>query len=93
MSATEQETSQQRFDRLYISGTEICTRLQINRTSLSYARARGYLPDPVEINNNQITLWERNVIEPYLCKWESELSQRKERKQLFQQKLAQAADT
>lgn len=63
-------TAQERFDEKYISSREILDRLQVSRPTISQARRRGLLPDPVVINDTLIYLWERATVEPYLASWE-----------------------
>lgn len=71
------KTAQDRFNALYITSTEIAERLKINRTSILHARKAGKLPDEIAINGDQIYLWEREAIEPYLQRWEIVLGHRR----------------
>jgi predicted DNA-binding transcriptional regulator AlpA len=67
---TNTETAQQRFDRTYITSTEICGRIGCRRVSLMQARKRGMLPDEIHVNDGQLVVWERAAIEPWLQAWE-----------------------
>lgn len=75
--AVQNETAQERFNKRYITSTEITGRLNINRTSILHARKSGKLPDEIAINGDQIYLWERDAIEPYLQRWETVLGHRR----------------
>lgn len=63
------ETAQVRFDRRYISSTEILTSLQVSRTAISQARKRGLLPDAIVSHNGSMILWERDKLKPNLEAW------------------------
>jgi hypothetical protein len=63
------ETAQQRFDRLYITSTEICIDLGVARPSIMQARKRGLLPDPIFVNDGTICIWERDAVKPKLDAW------------------------
>lgn len=71
------ESAQERFDRLYITSTEISKRLNINRTSILHARKNGKLPAEISVNGDQLYLWERETAEPYLARWEQALGFRR----------------
>ena len=70
-------SAQERFDNIYISSREIVERLEVSRPTISQARKRGLLPDPVVINDTLIYLWERSSVEPYLVSWEMMLRVRR----------------
>lgn len=79
MSVSEQsttETAQGRFDKKYISSTEIMSSLGISRSVLLYARRTGRLPGAI-IVNEALYLWERETIQPYLDAWKLMLNARR----------------
>lgn len=69
---------QTKFNETYITASEICERLQITRPSLLQARRRGQLPDPINVCQQRIFIWERKAIESYLDAWEKILKIRRE---------------
>lgn len=62
-------SAQEQFDRTYISSSEISRRLNVTRNAVILARSRGLLPDEIMVEG-QLTLWNREHIEPYLQAWE-----------------------
>lgn len=70
-------TAQQRFEEIYITSTEICQRLSVNRASITQGRKRGMLPDPIVIRGSNQYLWEREKVEPFLKAWAISLSARR----------------
>lgn len=72
----QQETAQGRFDKMYISNTEIMRRLNISRTQLLYARRTGKLPEQINVTD-AVMLWEREKVEPILEAWKVVLEFRK----------------
>lgn len=62
-------TAQQEFDKKYISSREIVRRLGITRPTVSQARKRGFLPEPVVVSDTMIFLWDRATVEPLLDAW------------------------
>lgn len=62
----DQLTPQELFDSRYISSTEICKRLGIDRTNLLYRRRQGQLPGEITIVGLNGLLWERSFIESFL---------------------------
>jgi hypothetical protein len=73
----EVETAQLRFNRTYITSTEIMQNLQISRMALGYARKTGKLPGAIEVNDGMLFIWERAPIEPYLNAWKIVLDARR----------------
>lgn len=61
--------AQKRFDELYITSSEICKELNVNRCTLLQARQRGLLPDPIAVNDAQIYVWERATVRPFVDSW------------------------
>lgn len=70
-------TAQEEFDAKYISSTEICRDLDVTRASIVNARARGALPEPVQVKrangDPHIMLWLREEAAPFIESWRLEL--------------------
>jgi hypothetical protein len=70
-------TPQEEFDAKYITSTEICRDLDVTRASVTNARDRGALPEPVRINrangDPHIMIWLRAEAEPHIAAWRLEL--------------------
>lgn len=64
-------SAQETFDQKYVSSREILQRLKVTRPTISQARKRGLLPEPIVINDTLIFLWERDVVEPFIAAWET----------------------
>lgn len=69
--------AQQRFNETYITSTELQREMNVTRAALLYARRRGTLPEPIVVNDGQLTMWERSVLEPYLREWKYMLAIRR----------------
>lgn len=76
------ETPQQRFERLYITSSEICRDLRVTRPSVKLARDRGLLPEPIAINGGSLYIWERNIAQPFVDAWRIILNTRRTRQQV-----------
>lgn len=74
---TDSETAQQRFDRLYITSSEICRSLGVTRTTVLQARRRKLLPEPVAVNGCTLYIWERHTAQPFIDAWRVILSTRR----------------
>ncbi len=72
----DEETGQQKFDRLYITSLEICNKLEVTRPAVHRAKARGLLPDPIQVGGH-MDIWERAKIRPYLDAWKIALASRR----------------
>lgn len=57
------------FSAKYISSAEICKRLNVSRSTVVYARKCGLLPEPIQLNDFNYYLWEREQLEPFLTAW------------------------
>ena len=68
-------TAQKEFDDLYITSSEICRRLRITRASITSAKNKNQLPDPIMVENH-LTMWKRGFIEPYIEAWEKKRNAR-----------------
>jgi hypothetical protein len=71
------ESAQTRFDRVYVTSAQIMKELGISRPALSYARKTGKLPGGISLNDGQLFIWERSVIDPYLKAWKMVLDARR----------------
>lgn len=63
--------AQEEFDVKYITSTEIAKDLDVSRSAMCQAIARGSLPKPIKVNGDQITLFLRNEVAPYIDAWKS----------------------
>lgn len=72
---------QERFDKTYISSSEICQRLGINRSSVFYGIRNGKLPEGITIKRPDggvhIILWIRADAEPLLADWQKAIESKK----------------
>ncbi len=59
---------QQKFREKYVDSNEIIDRLDIYKSALSQAIAKGTFPPP-DITVGRSTLWVRVEIEPYIEAW------------------------
>lgn len=66
-----------RFNDTYITSTELQREMNVTRAALLYARRRGTLPEPIVVNDGQLTMWERSIVEPYLREWKYMLAIRR----------------
>jgi len=71
--------AQQRFDRTYITSSEIAQRLGVTRPAIHFRRKAGLLPNAITVPGNQLSLWERDQIEPYLRQWEEQIKAKQNR--------------
>lgn len=69
-------SAQQRFDAQYISGSEIRRRLNVAACTLTLARQRGLLPEPIKVGD-AMHVWERAKVEPMLVAWDIALKSRR----------------
>jgi hypothetical protein len=72
---------QQQFDELYISSSEICQRLDVNRSTVFNGARAGKLPEPIIIRRSDggahILLWLRLHAEPMMQEWSKSIASRK----------------
>lgn len=61
-------TAQEEFDRDYITSSEICRLAGVSRLNVMQDKRRGNLPNPIEINGGQITVWKRVDVAVYLAR-------------------------
>lgn len=71
------ESPQQRFDRTYITATQIMKDLGISRPALLHARRTGKLPGAIEVNDGRLFIWEKESLQPYLSAWKLVLETRR----------------
>ena len=74
---SDPKTSQERFDELYITSTEIQEELGVKRSTILNARRRGMLPDPIEVRGVRAFIWERECTRPFLEAWKVSLASRR----------------
>lgn len=65
--------AQERFDRMYITSTEIAQRLNVTRPAIHFRRKAGLLPNAITVHGNQLSIWERDEIEPFIRQWEDQI--------------------
>lgn len=70
-----EETPQQRFDRLYVTSSELCKELHVTRPSIMHARRKGLLPEPILAGPAYV--WERAHVQPYVDAWKLILTTRR----------------
>lgn len=66
--------AQKEFDDVYVTSTEIAKELQVSRVAICQAVGRGFLPEPIKVNDGQITLFNRVKVKPYVDAWKFTLS-------------------
>lgn len=68
-------STQEKFDAEYITSTEICSTLNIDRVAVIMAVRRGKLPEPIRIlrpnGGTHVTLWHRAAVTPVISNWHS----------------------
>lgn len=69
--------AQERFDKTYISATEVSVEMQVSRATVLRAKERGELPDPIIVGDHYVCIWEREKLRPYLEAWKQRLAARK----------------
>ena len=69
--------AQDKFDKAYITSTEIAKRLQVTRPAIHFRRNAGLLPGAIRVSDNQLFIWERDNIEPFILKWEAQLQSKR----------------
>jgi hypothetical protein len=62
-------TPQSRFNFMYTTVLEIADVVGVSRVAVQHAVERGTLPPPVVVSNNQVHLWERLDVAPYVEAW------------------------
>lgn len=74
MNPSHLTSAQERFDAAYITSSEIAKRLNVTRPAIHFRRKANLLPDPISVYGQQLLIWERVEIEPWLVKWEAQLN-------------------
>lgn len=69
--------AQERFDSKYITGNEIQKLLGVQRSTVTTANKQGRLPQPITIQGSGTFIWERELVEDYLCAWKTVLDARR----------------
>lgn len=72
-----QYIAQERFDKTYITSSEIGQRLEVTRPAIHFRRKQGLLPCAISVPGNQLFIWERSFIEPHLRRWEEQLNSKR----------------
>ena len=73
---SETNKAQQLFEQRYITSSEIMAQLKVCRTTIHQARVSGKLPNAIYVRD-QIFIWERDAISPYLKAWKTVLDVRR----------------
>ncbi len=68
-------TAQERFEQRYITSTEICEEVGVARATILHARRRKLLPNAIVVNN--VYIWEREPIRPFIDAWKFILNVRR----------------
>lgn len=66
-------TAQQRFERLYITASQIAECLGVTQVAVYKAHECGKLPGSVRITVRGQLVWERTVVEPHIELWRKAL--------------------
>ena len=69
--------AQDKFDKAYITSTEIAQRLGVTRPAIHFRRKAGLLPGSICVSNNQLMIWERDSIEPHIVQWEEQIKSKR----------------
>lgn len=80
-TTSDHESAQARFDRMYVTSSEICRDLGVTRPTVLQARRRGLLPDPIRVCGDAIYVWEREHVRPFLDAWRIILGVRRNNQQ------------
>ncbi len=59
-------SAQEEFNKLYVTSSEICRLTGLSRYNVMHAKRRGDLPEPIELNDGQITVWRRTDVALFL---------------------------
>ena len=78
-TTTQPLNAQQRFDQHYMTSSEVAQEVGVNRTTVLQARRKGYLPEPIVVNDGQVILFERHVVRPFIDAWKVLLTARRAR--------------
>lgn len=74
-------TLQEQFDDKYISSSEICQRLGVNRSTVFNGARAGKLPEAITIKRPDggsiVMLWVRAAAEPMMAEWSKSIEARK----------------
>ena len=70
-------TPTERFNKFYITSSEIGKFLNIPRATIVSGKKTGKLPDPIEIEVINLTIWERHSVMPHVLEWQKTLNKRR----------------
>ena len=65
------------FNAVYITASEICKTLDIERCTVLNARNRGMLPGAFKPDGVPVFIWKRKELQPYLDSWKISLASRR----------------
>lgn len=68
-----QTNPQQDFDRDYITSSEICNELGVTRPAIHFRRKAGLLPGAIQVYGQQLLIWKRADIQPWLDEWKTSI--------------------
>lgn len=68
-----QMTEQEKFNSLYITASEICEELEIQRSAVLYERRKGDMPEAMRLNEAGEFFWLREPMIPYMAMWAQRL--------------------
>jgi hypothetical protein len=70
---TPNVSAQERFNEAYITSSEICQELEVTRPAIHFRRKAGLLPDAIIVTGQQLVLWERDKVKPFIDQWRTQL--------------------
>lgn len=68
--------AQTKFDEMYITADEIARDANVSRVSVTKARARNLLPNPILVGE-YMYVWERASVKPFVDAWKTILNARR----------------
>lgn len=72
-----EESPTDRFNRLYITSSEVGKLLSIPRATIVSGKKTGRLPNPIEVPGISLTIWEREKLMPFINEWQKTLNKRR----------------
>lgn len=70
-------TDDEIFRKDYMTSTEICEEMGINRSTLVFAQKSGRLPSAIRVCGSHVSIWRRETVRPHLDAWKVIYRQRK----------------
>lgn len=68
------------FKRDYMTSTEICEEMGINRSTLVFGQKTGRIPPAIRVCGSHVFIWRRETIRPHLEAWKAVYRHRKEKR-------------